>query len=155
LAFSPDGRAFVSASTQDHTIRVWDKADPRELGDPHAGQSVAFRQDGRTVVVGSDDNTLQLWDVVHDRPLGAPLARTQDVSVDSYSLAFSPDGRKLASVASADPDGYVFRLWDVSSHRQIAGPIDHNTSVDSVASAQTGGHWPWATRTGTPSGCGI
>ena len=118
VAFNPDGKTLASASG-DNTVRLWDLAKPNPVGALLTGHkesvnSVAFSPDGKTLASGSGnlfitlstDNTVRLWDVTSRQPLGEPLTGHSSAVT---SVAFSPDGKKLAS---GSDDGTV-RLWDV------------------------------------------
>jgi WD40 repeat protein len=112
LTFSSDGQLLVTASS-DATAIVWDltnPAQPRRLGQPLAGHanivlSVAFAPNSRILATaGSTDNTAILWDLTdpaNPRRLGQPL----NAGTAVYSVAFSPDGHRLAT-------GSV--LWNVT-----------------------------------------
>jgi WD40 repeat protein len=104
----------VLATVTASTARLWDVQTRtplgRDLGD--AALSVAFSPDGRTVAFGVRIlASVVLWDVGSRRPIVGPLsvAQTAAFHFDEgvYGLAFSPDGRILAT---ARPYDHV-RLW--------------------------------------------
>ncbi len=110
----------------------------------HTGlvRGVAFSPDGHTLVTGSADRTVRLWDVRTSRELAILMDHTDtaaSVSISSRKLAssgvaFSPDGRTLAT-ASADA---TVRLWDFASHRELATLTGHTDTVSSVAFSPDG-----------------
>jgi WD40 repeat protein len=137
VAFSADGRIVAAGTYQDDTARVWDVRTHRELGSPLKGDIVAFSRKGHILASASNTSilpstsrlnnggwevTLQLWDARTHRPIGGPLlGETSRIN----SLAFSPNGRILAS-ASGDIDfdnGKAIRFWDVRTHTQLMPPI--------------------------------
>ncbi|KAF5347519.1 hypothetical protein D9758_014514 [Tetrapyrgos nigripes] len=84
------------------------------------------------LVSGSLDHTLRLWDVSTGIQITEPLQGHTDGVV---SVAFSPDGTKLAS-GSRD---HTLRLWDVATATQITEPLQGHTNwVYSVAFSPDG-----------------
>jgi WD40 repeat protein len=148
VAFSPDGKTLISSS-EDGSIILWDIATRKPIGQPLTGSDVAFSPDGKILASNtcgkSDDkgNCIQgdiiFWDVAARKPIGQPLTQSGRVA----SMAFSPDGKTLASGGA---DGSI-TLWDVSTmlntsvaaHHLIGQSlIGHTNIVYSVAFSPDG-----------------
>ncbi|MCK2244825.1 MULTISPECIES: hypothetical protein [unclassified Crossiella] len=112
VAFSPDSRSLATASA-DQSVRLWridNPAAPEQLGAALTGHgrsvsAVAFSPDGATLASTSTDATLRRW---HTGPAPGPLGEPISTgNGDGYALAFTPDGRHLAT---ADGSGAVHLL---------------------------------------------
>ncbi|MEV4948742.1 WD40 repeat domain-containing protein [Streptomyces sp. NPDC053755] len=134
-AFRPDGRRVVTLSDGQRT-QLWDVTDPaRPVGPSRLsgpGKPVAFAFSGDHVVMADESGSLSRWRVALRSGLrrGAALP-SGDVSLSS--VAFSPDGRRLA----AGGFGGDVHLWDTTDPaRPRALPPLRSTSgqpVETVA----------------------
>src|SRR5262245_39072026 len=77
--------------------------------------SLAFAADGKSVASGSYDFTAAVWDAA----TGLPRYRLPRQRTYVYAVAFSPDGKRLATTGGADN---TIRLWDAATG-QPAGAI--------------------------------
>jgi WD40 repeat protein len=115
LAFSADGRLLAAGGGAGSTVVVWDvetheivhRFTPPAKPEPH-GDGLAFSPDGKTLANGDGGNGALLWD------LSTGEFEKLRVGKDRYvlSLAYSPDGARLATVDAVSPGQGI--LWDVS-----------------------------------------
>ncbi len=116
VAFSPDDKQLASGSA-DNTIKIWDVASGHEkqtmAGHTLFVSSVGFSPDGKTLASGSGDQTVKLWDVATGRELSTLAAGMPALAGIPISVAFSRDGKTLATGAQ------LVKLWDVKSGNEI------------------------------------
>jgi WD40 repeat protein len=156
--FISNGKTLASGSG-DNIIILWDMSNPGapiKLGWPLTGhtnfvRSMAFSPDGKTLASGSCgkidaslvvqpclQGEIILWDVSNPKSPIQFRARLADHTDWVYSLAFSPDGRALASGSF---DGSII-LWDVSNPKspvQLGATLSgHSYVVNSLAFSPDG-----------------
>lgn len=132
VAFSPDGKKFATGS-DDGLIQVWSLAgQPMETLTGHGGavSSLAFTANG-SLLSGSADQKAILWSIQPSWSLAAVLGakpdNTLDVTMSPFvdrvlALAFSPDGKLLATGGGDPSRSGELLLWDIGS-RSIAKTI--------------------------------
>jgi WD40 repeat protein len=139
VAFSPDGSRLVAAMVTESNepsdfvgysglLEMWDPVAAklvwkRALPDDELS-AVAFSPDGKLVATGHQDVLVKLYDAAtssrvrffDDKQATAtdPMWESRGPAV--LSLAFSPDGKTLASGGSS---GHLF-VWDVRTGKQLA-----------------------------------
>jgi WD40 repeat protein len=119
LAWSPDGN-WLASGDEDKTIRLWNASSGTcahvLTGHPTRVCSLAWSPDGRYLASTGYDKKIEWWNPDHDSTIrlwdissGACARILAGHTRDIQSIAWSPDGRCLAS--SSSEDGTI-RLWD-------------------------------------------
>ena len=165
LHYSPDGRFFLSASTDeagsiggkgiDNSVKVWNAETGQEVMTlSHSGGvgTAVFSSDGR-LIVSRDNNTVYIWDARNGN-------RIRTISIPNVSgfprlLALSPDGSKIA-VASTSR----ITIYDSNNGRELSTLTGHSGNVVdmcfcpegnrliSMSSGQTKNLYIWNMETG-------
>ena len=128
LAYSPDGRTLAAADSGTK-VRLWDLSgggaervfeEPAEEGVEKVTQAVAWSPDGRVLAAGGArvdigrrgfGGRIVLWDASAGRVLRSADAHAQGAS----AVAFSPDGRLLASGG----EEAVLKTWEAATLRPL------------------------------------
>ncbi len=130
LAFSPNGEqlwAGVLTGAGGLTGATWLLAWDVRSGQPVArkltisGTISQFRADGLAIAVHVGANAVQVLELATGKPLGPVLIDPKHRSSGPSDVAFSPDGRSLATGRSADDDSGQTRaavVWDIASGKE-------------------------------------
>ena len=130
LAYAPDGKSLASSASGTIQRRLDDvtaeterkkKEDSIRIWEPHTGtlrrdlaghtasvEAVRYGHGGKHLFSASQDRTIKIWDVATSRLLETVKGHGDLI----FSLALSPDGRRLASAG-----GSVVRIWDLDAYR--------------------------------------
>lgn len=146
LVWSADGKAVATAST-DRTIRVWDPATGQQTAslagisrEGYGGPVVAFTADLKVMAVN-------YWGEIKIRtvPEGKVLAaidplldrgKNSTFRPDVFAMAFSPDGKRLAtagSVAAQGLPGGIVIVWDTETGKIVHQSDKLSTAAGAVA----------------------
>jgi WD40 repeat protein len=139
VLFTPDGKELITVS-EDKTVRFWDVASGEPLrtlrppiGPGKSGMlyAAALSPDGTALAVAGHDQVIYLIALPAGRIDRVLRGHTRPV----LSLAFSPDGKQLASGGDL-----TARLWDVGSGECVETFYGHTKGIFGVAFSPDGRH---------------
>ncbi len=148
---SPDGKTALVAIRNDQNRRLittdlyaidLESGQHQRVLSTDQGSAVALSADGKTLASG--DWRIQLWDLTKQKPVfGLPEDFGRDKRRVSV-LAFSPDGRWLASAAGSPlrlgdvPDPARIRIWDVKTGKEVASFVGDEGFVSTLTFSPDG-----------------
>jgi WD40 repeat protein len=139
LLFDPNGETLFSGSL-DGTIMRWDCESLRPIDAPVTSfgasiSSIFLNQDGQVKALALEKDRAIILNVNDDPPLGRRIRASEIGSSSTADVAFSPDGRLLAS--SGDFGDVL--VWDVPSGKLSGIPLaGHQRPVSSLAYTPNG-----------------
>jgi WD40 repeat protein len=144
-SFSPDGKALFVAGSQG--VLAWDVATGKQLRQlslgRHWAESIPVSSDGKLVAVADTESSIVLWDLTtgkEARRLSTPHRGR------AGKIAFSPDGKSLASTGWAD---HQICFYDVVSGKPLSPSGGHASEVSGLAVSPDGKLIASAGRDGT------
>ena len=126
--FSPDGK-YVFAGAEDYNVWRFEVSGEAKVAYPTDAwvRSIAFCQDGATLITGGYDGRLTWWpvDAAEPKPVRAIDAHKGWIR----AITVSPDGNQLASVGN----DLVVRIWDTATGKLLHELSGHESHVYNVA----------------------
>ncbi len=124
--FSPDGSKLAvmfSRIRGDHgPVTIWESATARHLatypGRPLGGSHILFAPGGESLFVSRGNGVQRWW---FKRTRNDSPRRLSGHLDEAWSVAFSPDGRTLASGSDDTEKDDTMKLWDAATGRLLKG----------------------------------
>jgi WD40 repeat protein len=117
VGFSPDDRRLISAG--DRVVRTWDAHTSKNLSilQGHASfiSSACLSPESQTFATAARDGTIRLWDLLKEKAK-APIWIDRGTSP---LIAFSPDGKTLASKLRLGRGKETIQIWDIESTKEL------------------------------------
>jgi WD40 repeat protein len=149
ILFSPDGKILLSSSADDYVSlsavafnfttgdEIWTKHWKEGMDSVYA---IAVSPDGETFATLHCVGTIKLWNLY----TGTEIYTLAENSMGDFCLAFSPDGKILASGGwdsgseddSTEPG--IIELWNLDTRDKICSLLGHSWGVYSVAFSPDG-----------------
>lgn len=152
LAFGPDNRRLATSTPEpgkrdDSPIKIWDIANGKllqsidhNIGRTGVVRSIAYSPDGSLLASGTDMDlpfkkgpehcAIKLWALAGERE----WANFQGHKLGVRALAFSPDGKTLASGS----EDRTIKLWDVLKQKELFTLTGHEGPLTSLAFSPDG-----------------
>ena len=118
IAFSKDGKSLYAGMSNE--VILWQVSDWKQLYTKSEGKinSAIYNSDNSLLITGNDKGNLEYWDITN-----AQLQKTIPVlgspRQNVHSVAYSPDGKLLASLNSDDNE---IIIWNLSEDSQSLLP---------------------------------
>jgi WD40 repeat protein/uncharacterized caspase-like protein len=138
IAFAPNGKVVITGS-EDSTTRLWDVASGKEVGGIRGTgkivSAVAFSSDGRRLGIGrygafyNNENTARVYDGITGQE-----QRQLDVTDVTCAIAFSDDGKRVATGCSSD----CAEIWEAATGKHLAILKGHTADIEAVAFSPDG-----------------
>ena len=142
VAYSPDGTK-IATSSADFTAAVWEAETGQRTvvlrGHREEVACIAFSPDGTKLATGSYDDTAVLWEVPSAKPegvvaAGKRLGLAARHGTDIYSIAFTPDGRRVITGERQE----LIQLSDPTTGTTVRQYIGHTADVHSLSVSPDG-----------------
>jgi hypothetical protein len=119
VAVSPDG-GLIATTSSDRTVRLWDRMTGRPVrrideSGMRVAWAAAFSPDRHSLALAHHHCGVTLWDIASGKMRG-DLKRAKAPDQAVIAVAFTPDGKLLASLSRDEP---VVALWNVATGQHL------------------------------------